>query len=64
MNYELGTRTTPKSSICTITGRPNAAWSLSSYSTYEANKLLDKVRESQPVPRYLIDLALELTGDL
>ena len=29
----------------------------------EANKLLDMLREGQPVPKHLIELALVATGD-
>jgi hypothetical protein len=33
-------------------------------SHYQAMQLLDKVREGVPFPIYLINKALELTGDL
>ena len=33
-------------------------------SHFEAMKLLDKVKEGVPYPLYLINQALELTGDL
>jgi hypothetical protein len=33
-------------------------------SNYEANQLLDKVRDGVPYPLHLINKALELTGDL
>ena len=29
----------------------------------EAHKLLDRVRDGQPVPAYLVELALMATGD-
>jgi hypothetical protein len=32
-------------------------------SKAEANTLLDRLREGQPVPSYLIELALVATGD-
>ena len=33
-------------------------------SHYQAHQLLDKVKEGKNVPLYLINQALELTGDL
>lgn len=31
---------------------------------FQAQELLNKVKEGQPTPQHLINLALELTGDL
>lgn len=64
MSYANATRMNLTLKPFTGSERLNVVSKWQPSSSTEANQLLDKVRESQPVPSYLIDLALELTGDL